>query len=82
MIDYYETKSQPITRLEVWKAYWKVRKNKGGTNRSGPPFGGLRMFTRNNRIFFPTGSWYIHKMYIVVIEHEEPDELRGSRPVL
>lgn len=30
MIDYYETKSQPITRLQVWEAYWKVRKNKGG----------------------------------------------------
>lgn len=31
MIDYYETKSQPITRLQVWEAYWKVRKNKGGS---------------------------------------------------
>lgn len=30
MIDYYETKSQPITRVMVWEAYWKVRKNKGG----------------------------------------------------
>lgn len=30
MIDYFETKSQPITRLQVWKAYWKVRRNKGG----------------------------------------------------
>jgi RNA-directed DNA polymerase len=30
MIDYYETKSQPITRVMVWQAYWKVRSNKGG----------------------------------------------------
>ena len=30
MIDYYGTKSQPITRLQVWEAYWKVRRNKGG----------------------------------------------------
>jgi RNA-directed DNA polymerase len=30
MIDYYETKSQPITRVMVWNAYWKVRANKGG----------------------------------------------------
>jgi group II intron reverse transcriptase/maturase len=30
MIDYYETKSQPITRLMVWQAYWKVRSNRGG----------------------------------------------------
>jgi RNA-directed DNA polymerase len=30
MIDYFETKSQPITRLMVWQAYQKVRANKGG----------------------------------------------------
>ena len=35
MIDYYETKSQPITRLQVWEAYWKVRKNKGGMGIDG-----------------------------------------------
>ena len=29
MIDYFETKSQPITRLMVWQAYKKVRANKG-----------------------------------------------------
>jgi group II intron reverse transcriptase/maturase len=31
MIDYYEAKSQPITRLMVWQAYKKVRANKGST---------------------------------------------------
>ena len=30
MTNYYETKSQPITRLIVWQAYWKVMANKGG----------------------------------------------------
>jgi hypothetical protein len=30
MIDYYETKSQPITSGMVWQAYRKVRFNKGG----------------------------------------------------
>jgi RNA-directed DNA polymerase len=30
MTNYYETKSQPITRIMVWQAYWKVRTNKGG----------------------------------------------------
>ena len=35
MIDYYETKSQPITRVMVWEAYWKVRKNKGGMGIDG-----------------------------------------------
>jgi RNA-directed DNA polymerase len=29
MIDYYETKSQPITRQMVWQAYQKVKSNKG-----------------------------------------------------
>ncbi len=29
MIDYYETKSQPITRVMVLRAYKKVRANKG-----------------------------------------------------
>jgi hypothetical protein len=29
MTDYNETKSQPITRMMVWQAYWKVRANKG-----------------------------------------------------
>ena len=29
MIDYYEIKSQPITRVMVWQAYRKVRANKG-----------------------------------------------------
>ena len=29
MTDYYETKSQPITRLMVWQAYKKVKANKG-----------------------------------------------------
>jgi hypothetical protein len=30
MIDYYETKRQPITKRMVWEAYHKVRKQKGG----------------------------------------------------
>jgi len=29
MIDYYETKSQPITRLMVWQAYKEVKSNAG-----------------------------------------------------
>ena len=29
MIDYEETKSQPISRMMVWQAYWKVKANKG-----------------------------------------------------
>jgi RNA-directed DNA polymerase len=29
MIDYYETKSQPVTRVMVWRAYKKVKASKG-----------------------------------------------------
>lgn len=29
MIDYYETKSQPITKLMVWQAYKEVKTNAG-----------------------------------------------------
>ena len=29
MIDYYETKSQPVTRVMVCQAYKKVKANKG-----------------------------------------------------
>jgi retron-type reverse transcriptase len=29
MIEYYATKSQPITKLMVWQAYKRVRTNRG-----------------------------------------------------
>ena len=37
MTDYYETKSQPITKLMVWQAYKKVKSHKGsaGIDRMG-----------------------------------------------
>lgn len=35
MIDYFETKSQPISRLMVWRAYQKVRSNKGSSGVDG-----------------------------------------------
>ena len=31
MIDYEETKSQPISRMMVWQAYWNVKANKGSS---------------------------------------------------
>ncbi|WP_211324121.1 hypothetical protein [Echinicola strongylocentroti] len=31
MTDYYETKSQPITKVMVWEAYKAVKANKGGS---------------------------------------------------
>lgn len=35
MIDYFETKSQPITKVMILKAYRKVRANKGGSGVDG-----------------------------------------------
>jgi RNA-directed DNA polymerase len=35
MIDYFETKSQPITKAMVWKAYGNVRSNKDGAGEGG-----------------------------------------------
>ena len=35
MIDYYETRSQPITRVMVWQAYKKVKANKGSAGIDG-----------------------------------------------
>ena len=35
MIDYYETKSQPITRLMVWRAYQRVRSKGRGSGVDG-----------------------------------------------
>jgi group II intron reverse transcriptase/maturase len=35
MIDYYETKSQPITKVMVWDAYKEVRSNRGGSGVDG-----------------------------------------------
>ncbi len=31
MTDYYETRSQPITRVMVWQAYQKMKSNKGSS---------------------------------------------------
>lgn len=41
MIDYFETKSQPITRLMVWQAYKEVRANKGSYGVDGMDWGYL-----------------------------------------
>lgn len=35
MTDYYETKSQPVTKVMVWQAYQKVSRNKGSSGVDG-----------------------------------------------
>lgn len=62
MINYYETKSQPITRLMVWQAYWKVRANKGGMGIDEMSWGELDN-DRNRQLYklwnrLASGSYY------------------------
>jgi retron-type reverse transcriptase len=41
MIDHVETKSQPMTKVMVLKAYGKLRANKGGAGVDGMTWGGV-----------------------------------------
>ena len=54
MIDYQETKSQPITRLQVWEAYRKVRRNKGGMGLDGMNWDELDRTENSNYINYGT----------------------------
>lgn len=62
MIDYYETKSQPITRVMVWEAYKVVRSNKGGSGVDGMTWSDLEknlpghLYKLWNRL--SSGSYY------------------------
>jgi RNA-directed DNA polymerase len=62
MIDYYETKSQPITKVMVWQAYWKVRANRGGMGIDSMSWGELDK-DRNRQLYklwnrLTSGSYY------------------------
>jgi group II intron reverse transcriptase/maturase len=62
MIDYHETKSQPITRFMVWHAYQKVRSNKGSSGIDGLSWGEMDrnrsslLYTLWNRL--SSGSYF------------------------
>ena len=77
MIDYYETKSQPITRLQVWEAYRKVKRNKGSMGLDGMGWDELdkdrdtQLYKLWNRLssgsyFPPPGSPGSHKAGLAV----------------
>ncbi len=81
MIDYYETKSQPITKVMVWQAYKKVRKNKGGSGVDGMTWTLLEsdlpghLYKLWNRM--SSGSYFPQPVKAVLI----PKRGGGSRPL-
>lgn len=81
MIDYYETKSQPITKVMVWQAYQKVRKNKGSSGVDGMTWALLEsdlpghLYKLWNRL--SSGSYFPQPVKAVMI----PKKGGGSRPL-
>lgn len=72
MIDYYETKSQPITRLQVWEAYLKVRRNRGSMGLDGMSWEELDK-NRDNQLYklwnrLSSGSYFPPPVKEVVIK--------------
>lgn len=81
MIDYYETKSQPITKLMVWQAYKKVRQNKGSSGVDGMTWAKLdsdlpgQLYKLWNRM--SSGSYLPQPVREVLI----PKKGGGTRPL-
>lgn len=81
MIDYYETKSQPITKVMVWQAYKKVRQNKGGPGVDGMTWAMLesdlpgQLYKLWNRM--SSGSYFPQPVREVLI----PKKGGGTRPL-
>ncbi len=80
MIDYYETKSQPITRVMVWEAFKKVRQNKGGSGVDAMTWAELdstpeNLYTLWNRL--TSGSYFPMPVKQVLI----PKKDGGVRPL-
>lgn len=74
MIDYYETKSQPITKVMVWQAYKKVRKNKGSSGVDGMTWAALEsdlsghLYKLWNRL--SSGSYFPQPVKAVLISRK------------
>ena len=81
MIDYFETKSQPITKAMVLKAYGNVRANKGGSGVDGMTWAELDsnlqgyLYKLWNRL--SSGSYYPQP----VLQVEIPKKSGGVRPL-
>ena len=86
MIDYYETKSQPITRVQVWEAYWKVRKNKGGMGIDNMSWEALDK-TRDKQLYklwnrLSSGSYFPPPVKEVEIDKKDGGKRRLGIPTI
>src|SRR3972149_8059027 len=86
MIDYFETKSQPITRMMVWQAYKVVRRSAGSGGVDGMEW---EEFDKNlkpglyklwNRL--TSGSYYPMPVKEVIIAKKQGGERRLGVPTL
>jgi RNA-directed DNA polymerase len=81
MIDYYETKSQPITQVMVWQAYRKVRQSQGSGGVDGMSWAALEsnlsghLYKLWNRL--SSGSYFPQPVKAVQI----PKKGGGFRPL-
>ena len=86
MIDYYETKSQPITRVMVWQAYKKVRANKGSSGIDNMNWERLdknlstHLYKLWNRL--TSGSYYPMPVKEVTIKKKQGGERKLGIPTL
>jgi group II intron reverse transcriptase/maturase len=86
MIDYYETKSQPITRVMVWQAYKKVRANKGsgGIDNMGWEWLDANLNTELYKLWnrLTSGSYFPKPVKEVTIKKKQGGERKLGIPTL
>ena len=86
MIDYYETKSQPITRVMVWQAYKKVRANKGsgGIDKMSWQWLDANLNTELYKLWnrLTSGSYFPVPVKEVIIKKKQGGERRLGIPTL
>ena len=86
MIDYYEIKSQPITRVMVWQAYKKVRANRGSGGIDNMSWEGLEknlsteLYKLWNRL--TSGSYFPMPVKEVTIKKKTGGERKLGIPTL
>ena len=86
MIDYEETKSQPISRMMVWQAYWNVRANKGSAGIDDMDWAYLDK-NRNAELYklwnrLTSGSYFPQAVKRVVIPKKGGGERHSGIPTI